>query len=105
MAKYYGKVGYAETVETEPGIWEESITERTYSGDFIQNIGKFQVSSSVNNNQDVSNKISIVSDPFAEQNYFNIRYVEYMGAKWNVTSVEIKYPRLILTIGGLYNGQ
>lgn len=105
MAKFYGKIGYAEIVETEPGIHEEQIVERVHSGDFVRNTSKLVTSQNLNDNINVSSEISIVSDPYAVQNYMQIRYVEFMGAKWKVTSVEIKYPRLILSIGGLYNVQ
>ena len=105
MAKFYGKIGYAEMVETEPGVYEEQIVERAHCGDFVRNTSKLVTSENLNDNINVSSEISIVSDPYSAQNYMQIRYVEFMGAKWKVTSVEIKYPRLILSIGGLYNVQ
>lgn len=40
MAKFYGPVGYAETVETAPGVYVEKITERMYFGDLTR-INKF----------------------------------------------------------------
>lgn len=105
MAKWYGSIGYAETVETEPGLWEEQITERQYYGDLIRNIRKLQTSGGVNDDVNVANEISIVADPYANQNFHAMRYVDFMGAKWKITSVEVQYPRLILTIGGVYNGE
>lgn len=102
--KWYGKVGYAITAETDPGIWEEKVTERTYYGDIARNTCKFQLSGTVNDNVDISNEISIVADPFAYENFHAIRYVEFMGTNWNVNSVEPRYPRLILSLGGVYNG-
>lgn len=104
MAKFYGTIGYAETVETEPGIWEEQITERSYYGDLIRNTRKLQTSEGVNDDVNLSNEISIVADPFAYQNFHSIRYVEYMGAKWKIINVEVQHPRLILSVGGVYNG-
>lgn len=104
MAKFYGPIGYVERIETEPGVWEDQVTERKYSGDFIRNTSKFQTSGEVNDNVDVSNEISIVSDPYAIKKFCYIRYLEYMGIKWKITNVEVKYPRLILTVGGVYNG-
>lgn len=104
MAKWFGKVGYNVTVETEPGVWQEQITEHKYYGDLTRNTRKLQTSSSINDDVNIANEISIVADPFANQNFHAIRYVEYMGTKWKVTSVEVQYPRLILTIGGVYNG-
>lgn len=103
MAKWYGKIGYAETVETEPGIWEEQITERPYYGDIVRNTRRLQTSSNVNDNVNVSNEISIVADPYANQNFHAMRYVEFMGAKWKIETVEVQYPRLVLSIGGVYN--
>ena len=104
MAKFSGNIGYVDLVETDPGIWEEQETERHYCGDFSRNISKFQLSDSVNNDINVSNEISIVADPYAKQNFQKMRYITFMGSKWKIASVEVKYPRLILSIGGLYNG-
>ena len=105
MAKYFGKVGYAEQVETTPGVWEESITERQYFGDVVRNIRKLEPSGEVNDNINVSMEISIVADPYAIQNFHAMAYIEYMGSLWKLSNVEVNYPRLILQIGGLYNGQ
>lgn len=104
MAKWYGKVGYAETVETEPGLWDEVITERPYYGDLIRNTRRLRSASSVNDDINIANEISIVSDPYAYQNFHAMRYIEFMGSKWKISNVEVQYPRLILTLGGVYNG-
>lgn len=103
MAKFYGPVGYADTVETAPGVHEEKITERMYSGDLLRNTGLIQSAETLNDNINVANEISIVADPFARENFHRMRYVVFMGAKWKITKVEVGYPRLILTIGGLYH--
>lgn len=106
MAKWYGVIGYATTIkETSPGIWKEEITERNYYGDVIRNSRRLQTADQLNDNINVSNEISIVSDPFANENFHSIRYVEFMGAKWKITNIEVRYPRLLLTIGGVYNGE
>ena len=105
MAKFYGVVGFVETVETEPGIWEEKVTERTYSGDLVRNSRRLQSSDSVNESITISNEISIIADPYAEQNFHAIRYAVFMGTKWKIESVDVQYPRLTLTMGGKYNGQ
>ena len=102
-AKFYGEIGYANIVETEPGVWEEKIIKRNYYGDIIRNTRSLQTSDNVNDNINISNEISIVADPYANENFHSMRYVYFMGAKWKITSVEVKYPRLILSIGGLYN--
>jgi hypothetical protein len=105
MAKFHGRIGYAQTVETTPGVHVEQITERTYDGDLVRNTCSFQTSDQLNDNINIANEISIVADPFAYQNFHSMRYVEFMGALWKITKVEPKYPRLILTVGGVYNGK
>lgn len=103
MAKFYGKIGFAENVEIEKGVWEEKITERPYFGDVTRNIRRLRDASKVNSDVDISNEISIVADPYANENFHAMRYVVFMGSKWKIESVEVQYPRLILSIGGLYN--
>ena len=104
MAKYYGKIGYAETVETAPGVWKEQITERNYFGDLTRITRRLQSSDKVNDDINISNELSIVADPYAMNNFHSMRYAEFMGTRWKVSTVEVQYPRLILTIGGVYNG-
>lgn len=104
--KYYGKIGYAVTVETAPGIWEEQITERTYAGDVIRRTTRMQNNSNnLNDDLDLSNVMSIVADPYALSHLGDIRYITWMNSKWKVSSVEHNPPRLNLTIGGVYNGE
>ncbi len=105
MAKYYGKVGYATNVEKKPGVWVSDIVERPYAGDVLKNYRRLESAQQVNDNINVSLDISIVADPFAYQNFHQIVYIEYMGTKWKVSSVEPQYPRLLLSIGGVYNGE
>lgn len=103
MAKFYGNVGYAETVEVKPGVWKEVITEKPYFGDLIRNSRRLQNTTEVNSGITLNNEISIISDPYAQQNFHAIRYVVYMNTKWIVTNVDVQYPRLILSVGGVYN--
>ena len=103
MAKFFGKIGYAETKQTSPGVWEEEITEREYFGDITRNTRRLQSSGNINDNIVVANDISIISDPFANQNFHAMRYVEFMGSKWKISNVEVQYRRLILTLGDQYN--
>ena len=104
MAKFYGKIGYSEMRETRPGVWEEIITERNYYGDLVRNIRRLQSSSQVNDDLNIANEISIVADPYANKNFHAMRYVEFMGTRWKINNVDVQYPRLILSIGGVYNG-
>lgn len=108
MAKYFGRVGFAITKETdpvnEPGVWEDTIVERFYSGDTVKQTSRWENSQNVNDNLVINCQFSILSDPFAEQNFHSIKYIEYIGALWKVSSVDVQYPRLLLTVGGIYNG-
>ena len=104
MAKWCGIIGYAEQVETTPGVWSEQITERNYYGDVIRNNRRLQSAGKLNDDINVGNEISIIADPFANNNFHSMRYVEFMGTKWKVTTVDVQYPRLILSLGGVYNG-
>lgn len=105
MAKFYGVIGYGETKETSLGVWEEVITERNYYGDVLQFSRRWDSGENLNDNLNVSNRISIVADPFAYSNFHLMRYVVWQGAKWKITNIEVQYPRMILTIGGVYNEQ
>lgn len=105
MAKFYGKIGYASMVETKPGVYEEQIVERSYYGDLIRNTRRLQSADQVNDDINISNEISIVADPYATNNFHTMRYAVFMGTKWKISNVEVSYPRLILTLGGVYNGQ
>ena len=104
MAKYYGSVGYAETREIRPGVWVDGIAERQYYGDVIRNMRRWQSTDNLNDNLNINNQISIVADPYAYQNFHAIKYVTWMGSRWKVSNVDVQYPRLILEVGGVYNG-
>lgn len=103
--KYSGKIGFTETKETAQSVWQEVITERHYYGDVLRSVKRYRNGEYLNDDVDYSNKISIVADPYAYNNFQSIRYIEWMNSKWKISSVEIAYPRLILEIGGVYNAE
>ena len=105
MGKWFGNVGFNTTGETDPGVWEQQVTPRPYYGDVISNRWKRQSSSDVNDSINVSNSISIVADAFANENCSDMLYIEFMGTKWKITDIEPQYPRILITMGGVYNGQ
>lgn len=106
MAKFYGVIGYAITKETKPDVWVETITERTYYGDIIRDSRRFESSQdTINDGVNINNEFSIVADPYAQKNIDAMRYVKFRGTAWKITSVEIQYPRLNISVGGIYNGQ
>jgi len=105
MARFSGRVGYGESVETTPGVWEDQIVERSYFGDVIRNARNLREGENLNFDLSVQNSISIVADAYANEHFFAIRYVEWAGTLWTVTSVEVQSPRLILRLGEVYNGR
>lgn len=104
MAKFYGIIGYGVPVETSPGVWQDSIVERTYSGDVIRNSRDLQDDEHVNSDLTVGNRISIVADAYANDHFFAIRYIQWAGTLWVVSEVEVQSPRLVLRLGGVYHG-
>lgn len=107
MAKFCGVIGYGSTTKTSPGVFKELIVEKTVYGDLIKNSRRLITSEKINDDVSVNNQISIIADPYAKQNFHSIKYVKFLGTawKWKVIDVEVQYPRLILTLGGEYNGQ
>lgn len=103
--KFYGLVGFIhESYEVKPGVFKPKIVEKLYSGDVNWSNRHFQATENQNEDLRLNNQISILSDLYSEQNFASIRYVVWNNVKWRVTNVEINYPRLTLTIGGVYNG-
>lgn len=106
MARFSGLIGFADLVEVEPGKWVEDTITRRYKGDLLRDTRRLNTENQLNDNINVSNEISIVADPYANQHFHSIRYVEFKGVKWKVSYVDAsKRPRLILTLGGVYNGK
>ena len=101
--RYYGKIGYFDTVETKPGLFENQMIYKTYKGDVVRNYKRNQDNSKVNSDVAVNNSISIVADPYAQEHFFNIKCVQWQGALWEVSSVDVQFPRLILELGGLWH--
>lgn len=106
MARFHGEVGYGEPTETPAGsgVWVDQITEFPYFGDVIRNTRKLESGEGLNNDISVGNSISIVADEYAIDHFFKIKYVRWAGVLWTVTSVEVQSPRLILSLGSVYNG-
>lgn len=104
MPKFYGKVGYGISEEIRPGVWEERVTDRPYYGDVIRNTRRLDSGDKVIPDISVQNSISIVADAYANNHFFAMKYVEWMGTLWVVSNVEVQFPRLILRLGGVYNG-
>lgn len=108
MAKYYGTVGYMRTEETDPvnhpGVYTEVETERHYYGDVLSNNRRYENGEGLNDNINVRNEISILADPFAMENLTYMRYLTWLGNKWKITDVKVNYPRIVLTVGGVWNG-
>lgn len=105
MARFHDVVGFAGThTEVSPGVWKPTIVEKTYTGDIVRNAIKSQEGESINNDISLQNSVSILADAYASENVFAIRYVRWMGQYWVVQTAEVQRPRLILRLGGVYNG-
>jgi len=104
MARFYGPIGYAESTETVPGVWKDLITEVNYYGDVVRNTRKLEEGEKLNNDISIGNSFSILADAYAYEHIFAMRYIKWSGQLWTVKKVDVQSPRLILLIGGLYNG-
>ncbi len=104
MAKFSGMIGYAVQSETAPGVWENQIIEKSYRGDIILSQQRWQKTEGANNDLSLDNSISVIADLYAYANFGFIKYVILHEQKWSVNSLAINRPRIVLQIGGLYNG-
>ena len=104
MARYHGRVGFGISTETKPGVWSDVMVEYSYTGDIVQNRRVLQEAEKLNKNLSIGHSISIVGDAYAREHYFAIKYAEFAGQLWNVTSITIDRPRLVLQLGEVYNG-
>lgn len=104
MTRFFGKIGYGETVDKGDGVYDLVITERNYQGDVIRPSLRYSDDAKVNSDRTLGNAISIVADGYANNHIFAIRYVDWRGALWEVVHISEESPRLILRLGGVYNG-
>ena len=104
MTRFFGRVGYGQSVETAPGVWEDEIVERPYYGDVVRDARNLREGENLNFDLNVQNQVRIVADAYANEHFFAIRYVEWAGVLWTVPSVEVQSPRLLLSLGEVYNG-
>ena len=103
MPKCSGVIGYALAGETQPGVWTEGITEKKYIGEIVKDNRRIVDQGEINGSINISNNISIISNRFMLDNMEYMRYLTFNKSKWKISSVEIKPPRIIITLGGLYN--
>lgn len=102
--RFYGEVGYAPTVVDDYGVATADIIKRNYFGDVVSLTSRWQQTENLNDDIRVSHQISIVADPYAIENFPYIKYVEWLGTKWEVLTARPEFPRIILSLGGVYNG-
>lgn len=105
MNKWFGKIGFVDTVEIRKGVYKNQVVEKQFYGDVLRNSRRYENGQSVNDDVNISNQISILADSFAIDHIHAIKYIEFHGALWKVSSIDIQMPRLILTIGGVWNGE
>ena len=102
--KWFGKIGFSDTVEKSPGVYVPEIVEKNYYGDLIKNVKRTNDGDKVNDDITLSNQLSIILDPYIQNRFSSIKYVTMFGSKWKVSNVEVQFPRLLLSLGGMYNG-
>lgn len=104
--KFFGVIGFSEAnLEVSPDVFRDGIVEKKYAGDLLRASRKFSTSENQNDEITMSNRISIIADTYARQNWDCIKYVIWNKKKMKVTNVEIDYPRITLELGGVYNGE
>ena len=105
MAKFCGYIGFVKDETVRPGVVKNVAIEKPYRGELSGMTFQWESSGQVNDNVDLDNTLSIVADSYMQENFYAIRYVKMRGAAWCVTRIRERFPRLVLTIGGLYNGE
>lgn len=103
--KYYGALGFVEYIEEPVGVFREVIREYNYYGDVVRIINHSQGAEKVTDDLKVNNQISVLVDPYALENFANLRYATFNNSKWEVSAVELAYPRLVISFRGLYHEQ
>lgn len=104
MAKFFGEIGFATQKEVSPGIWEDQIVERSYYGDITRESRRYSSNDAILSEINLSNQISILADGYVMDNVQSLRYVRWLGGLWKISYVELKFPRLVLEMTGVYNG-
>lgn len=91
--------------ESSPGVWTNQVVERNYTGEVTRNSKRFEnEGNQVNDELIVNNELTIISDPFATEHFHQLKYIDWMGALWKIRTATIEYPRIRLTVGGVYDG-
>lgn len=104
MTRFSGVIGFGFTEKTAPGVWKDEFEERHVYGEVKRDTRRLENGTSVNDNINTNNVIEIIGDDYIFDNFLNIKYVSWMGSLWKISNVDVQRPRLILTIGGIYNG-
>lgn len=106
MPRFFGLIGFvtSEEIPEGSGIWKDVVVEKMYRGEVVKNNKRWDTNQHLNDDLNINNTISIVADPFVSNNLFSVRYIKWMGSYWKVTSAEVQFPRIILSLGGVYNG-
>ena len=105
MAKFYGSIGYALLSESVPGVWMDTIVEKDYRGDVILDQRRWQPGEKVNDDINIDNSISIIADAYAYENSGFMKYIVWNNVAWKIQSFSINRPRIVIQIGGVYNGE
>lgn len=97
-------LGFAESKQVRPGIWDDEITEVPKLAEVRQRTETFQVEGNVIPEYKTTTSVSVLSQGPVKPDYSNLRYVLYAGERWIVTSAVHEPPRMTLFIGEVYSG-
>lgn len=105
--KFSGKAGFRiDDVETEHGVYEPIVVVKAIKGSVVINHYQHQNSDkSTIDNVRITNQLSIVANQFLNEHISNLMYIEFQGVKWKVESFDIRPPRVVVSLGGVYNEQ
>lgn len=105
--KFSGKAGFRiDDVEIEPGVYKPQVVVKAIKGSVVSNSYQHQNSDkSTIDNVRITNQLSIVANQFLNKHITNLMYVEFQGVKWKVESFDIQPPRVVVSLGGVYNEQ
>lgn len=105
MARFHDKVGFLIPMDNQiTGISEPVPVEKPYYGRILEHSRRWDSSDSTNDDLTITNQISITANDYAFKYLSSIAYVRWKKGCWKVSSIRVKGPEIVLTLGGVWNG-
>lgn len=97
-------LGFSEkNKEVRPGVWKMQPEEVTHRAKLLTYNKDYDSGEEVNDDLKLRNRYEIVMKD-KKLDYQDMRYVIVKGTKWKVSALEFLEVRIIITLGGVYNG-